>query len=206
MLQHLLISAQKREQARDLPVFELVNRNSDLVVCAPHASKTFVCKQIKGADLYTGEIVSALGEICQVSTIVRGCFVPYKALINSFIEENKLEQKSFLDFHGMRNDRPFDLAIGTGDFEATIYKKELELIKNLAEKYKIRIAINHPDYRGCAGLTGRLQRKNAAAKVLQLEWRRDFRDFYNCPHNVCEQTMPFMIDLINSLRLGFHAW
>ncbi len=202
MLSKLLDAANQRVNVKK-PVFEFVDRGSDLIVCAPHATKTFVCKQIKGADLFTGEIVDVLGQICNVSTITRGCFVPHKVMISSFVKNLRLEKNGFLDFHGMRNDRPFDLAIGTGYLEVAAYKKEIELIKNLADKYKIRVAINHPNYLGCVGLTGRLQRETASAKVLQLEWRLDFRDFFNSPKNVAEQTMPFMIDLIAALRGGF---
>lgn len=103
----------------------------------------------------------------------------------------------------MVNNRPFDLAVGTGVLDAAAYKRELEFIRFLAEKYQIRIIFNHPDYRGGAGLCGRLQRDFNSNRVLQLEWRRDFRDFYACADIVCGQTLPFMAELINFLRRGF---
>lgn len=165
--------------------------------------RSFVRKKVKAADLFTGEIVSFLGENLGVSTIVRRQFVPYKALISDFVAEQGLWEKSFLDFHGMVNNRPFDLAVGTGVLDAAAYKRELEFIRFLAEKYQIRIIFNHPDYRGGAGLCGRLQRDFNSNRVLQLEWRRDFRDFYACADIVCGQTLPFMAELINFLRRGF---
>ena len=186
-------------------VFQFDDRRTELVLSAPHAVRSFVCKKVKPADAFTGEIVSYLGESCNVSTIVRRRFVPYKCMIHELIAQQNLQNKSFLDFHGMRNDRPFDLAVGTGGFSALSYKQELEFIKQLAEKYKIKVIFNHPDYRGGAGLCGRLQREYGSDKVLQLEWRRDFRDFYSRPDVVCSQTVPFMRELIEYLRFGFRC-
>lgn len=60
MLSKLLDAANQRVNVKKT-VFDFVDRGSDLIVCAPHATKTFVCKQIKGADLFTGEIVDVLG-------------------------------------------------------------------------------------------------------------------------------------------------
>ncbi len=186
-------------------IFQFDDRGSQLILSAPHSVRSFVCKKVKPADAFTGEIVSYLGENCNISTIVRKRFVPYKCMIQDFIAQQNLQNKSFLDFHGMRNDRPFDLAVGTGMITALNYKQELEFIRQLAEKYKIKIVFNHPDYRGGAGLCGRLQREYGSDKILQLEWRRDFRDFYSRPDIVCSQTVPFMRELIEYLRFGFRC-
>ena len=200
-----LFSLTEVEKNQEGEIFQFDDKKTELVLSAPHAVRSFVCKKVKPADVFTGEIVSYLGEFCNVSTIVRRRFVPYKCMIHEFIAQQNLQNKSFLDFHGMRNDRAFDLAVGTGMIAALNYKQEFEFIKQLAEKYKIKVVFNHPDYRGGAGLCGRLQREYYSDKVLQLEWRRDFRDFYSKPEVVCSQTIPFMQELIEYLRLGFRG-
>ena len=177
-------------------VFSFRDEGSGLVLCAPHSTKSFACKRIKMQDLYTGELVRFLGEECQVSTIVRTKFVPFKVLVSDFVEEKGLLDKLFIDVHGMTNDRSFDLAVGTGIKEPELYDGALHVVSVLARKYNIKMVVNHPNYSGCAGLTGRLQKKHERCTSLQLEWRRDFRDFYNCPQIVEKQTIPFMKELV----------
>ena len=50
--------------------FEYTNRNTSLILSAPHATKSFVRKKEKLADLYTGAIVKYLGQKENTSTII----------------------------------------------------------------------------------------------------------------------------------------
>lgn len=181
-------------------VFEMANRDSYVILSAPHATNTFVGGKRKKIDLFTGEIVSALGYDLNLSTIVRTKFVPQEAKISDFVIEKNLGGHFFLDIHAMSERREFDLAVGTGYFAAADYMRELDLIAALAEKYKIRFVVNHPAYCGKVGLTGHYQQHFNKPGVLQLEWRKDFRNYYAEPQKVLEQTVPFLSELALQLN------
>ena len=100
--------------------------------------------------------------------------MPQKCLISDFILQNKLENRFFLDIHGMSDENDFDLAIGTGYLIPEKYSLQLEYIDVLAKKYDIKYVVNHKNYTGCPGLTGRLQQKTGKANVLQLEWSKNY--------------------------------
>lgn len=186
-------------QENDAEFFSFEDRKSRVVLSAPHAIRTFVCKKVKAPDLFTGALVKVIGEKFGYSSLVRTGFCSQKILINDFIKEKNLGDKYFLDIHGMDNSREFDLAVGTGNFSAGVYRSEILKIRELTEKYKIKMVINHPDYRGIKGLTGRYQKEFGLPQVLQLEWRQDFRNFYTCPEKVLEQTIPFIAELADFL-------
>lgn len=179
--------------------FYFEDRGSRVVLSAPHATRTFVCKKVKAPDLFTGALATVIGKCFGYSSLVRTGFCPQKALISDFIKENNLGGKYFLDIHGMDNGREFDLALGTGYFSADVYRREIEKIRELTEKYKIKMVLNHPDYRGIRGLAGRYQKEFGLPQVLQLEWRQDYRNFYACPEKVLEQTIPFIAELADFL-------
>lgn len=176
-------------------IFVFNNRNSNLILSAPHATQTWAKQSVKKSDLYTGAITEYLAETLDVSSLIRQKFVAQKVKIEDFIVEKALERHFFLDIHGIAQDKPFELAVGTGKFCASAYDKEINLIKFLAEKYKIKMVVNHPDYRGANGLTRKLQDIHDLPLILQLEWRLDMRDFQKFPDNVCKRTIPFMLDL-----------
>lgn len=181
-------------------IFSYHEKNSKICFTAPHATKTYVCKNIKKSDLYTGAIVSLLGEKHNYSYITRNKYVPTKHLISDFIIQNHYENHFFLDIHGMRDNGFFDLAVGTGYASGDKYAKQIKQIQLLADKYNLSIAINHPSYRGCAGLVGRLSKTIPQANVLQLEWSYKYRDFYNNPDIVCQKTIPFLNELAEWLE------
>ncbi len=181
-------------------VFEFVDRKSEIVLSAPHATQTWVRQAVKKSDLYTGAITEYLGERLGFSTIVRQKFVAGRVMIEDFITAQKLENKFFLDIHGIACDKPFELGVGTGQLSALDYAKEIRLIQNLAHKYKIKTIINHPDYRGAAGLTRKLQEIHHQPRILQLEWRLDMRDFLTYPHNAGQRLIPFMLELAMKLE------
>lgn len=180
-------------------VFRYCNRNSKVLLSAPHATRTFVNNRNKAADLYTGSITQMLGEVHNFSTIVRTKYVPDLIKIIDFVEGNQLGEYYFLDIHGMDINREFELAVGTGYFTETNYKKELDFLRSLADKYQVKMVINHPDYTGKCGLTGDYQKIYKQPKVLQLEWRKDFRSFYLNPEKVLEKTMPMIKELADFL-------
>lgn len=181
-------------------LFEMANRGSAVILSAPHATNTFVNGKRKKIDLFTGEIVSALGAELNLSTIVRIKFVSEEVRISDFIVEKNLSRHFFLDIHGMSEHCKFGLAVGTGYFAADDYVRQLELIRFLAEKYKIDFVVNHPNYCGKIGLTGHYQKHFNKPNVLQLEWRKDFRNYYEYPEKVLGQTIPFLSELASGLN------
>lgn len=176
-------------------VFSYFDKNSYVCLSAPHATKTFTNKHIKSSDLYTGAIVKYIGEENNFSYIVRNKFMPQKCLINDFILQNELENHFFLDIHGMKNDNGFDLAVGTGYFDVKKYSSELEYIDILTKKYNIKYVINHENYKGCVGLTGRIQKETGKASVLQLELSKNYRDIFDKIINIEKVTIPFLTEL-----------
>lgn len=176
-------------------VFSYFDKNSYVCLSAPHATKTFTNKHIKSSDLYTGAIVKYIGEENNFSYIVRNKFMPQKCLINDFILQNELENHFFLDIHGMKNDNGFDLAVGTGYFDVKKYSSELEYIDILTKKYNIKYVINHENYKGCVGLTGRIQKETGKASVLQLELSKNYRDILDKIINIEKVTIPFLTEL-----------
>lgn len=103
-------------------------------------------------------------------------------------------------------ERPFDLAVGTGFMSAGEYFRPLTLIKELAEKYRIKMVINHPDYRGPWGLTGFYQSQFKKPGALQLEWRPEMRNFYHNAENVTTRTLPFLDELVRRLEDFLPVW
>ena len=180
-------------------VFSFINNNSFICLTAPHATNSTVYKHFKGSDWFTGAIVKYLGDKNKFSYIIRNKYLFKKCTIASFILKNNLSDHYFLDIHAMK-DRPFDLAVGIGYCSKDDYKKELIIIEKLCKKYKLKYVINHPSYTGQPGLTGRLQRKISSANVLQLEWKKEYRDFNEYPNNVFKITLPFIRELALSLN------
>lgn len=107
-------------QINTADLFEMENRGSTVILSAPHATNTFVNGKRKKIDLFTGEIVSALGDNQAVSTIVRTKFAAEEVKISDFVIEKNLGGHFFLDIHGMSESREFGLAVGTGYFAQTI--------------------------------------------------------------------------------------
>ena len=95
----------------------------------------------------------------------------------------------------MKDGNGFDLAVGTGYLSAQEYQLQLDYIDALCRKYGIRYVVNDENYMGRAGLVGRLQKVTRQANVLQLEWRKGYRDFLTQPENVIGVTLPFMQEL-----------
>ena len=168
-------------------------KGKDVCFCAPHAVHSFVHKTEKGRDIGTGAIVQYLGEKYGFSTIIRQKFVSHKEMISDFILNKPVQNAFFLDIHGMKAHKNFDLAIGTGYFDRKKYVDILKKIGQLCRHYKIRYRINLPQYTGKIGLTGRLQKTTKKANVLQLEFVPEFRDISG--RIIQEKTMPFLIEL-----------
>jgi chromosome segregation protein len=74
-------------------------------------------------------------------------------------------------------------------------KEELAKIDELALKFGIKYVVNHPCYMGRAGFTGKFQQKIGKNSIIQLEWSKDFRDFYDNFDIVSKKTIPFLVDL-----------
>ncbi len=178
-------------------IFELTDRRTALILSAPHSTRSFVCKKEKPADLYTGALVQYVGEVCSVSTLIRTKFTPYKVLISDYIEEKGVQNHYFLDIHGFNQDMDADICLGTGSWEAKEYPY-LDKILKIAEKYTLKAAVNHPDYRGICGLTGRYQKTFNKPNVIQMELQQRLRNFYTNPEIVENITVPFLADVIKA--------
>lgn len=172
-------------------------KGKPICFCAPHAVHSFVKKQERGRDIGTGAIVQYLGKQQGFSTIVRNKFVSHKEMISDFILAKKLTDYFFLDIHGMKAQKDFDLAIGTGYLDRKKYAAVLKKIGELCRQYKIKYRVNLPQYSGKIGLTGRLQKATGKANVLQLEFAPEFRDIAG--RVIQEKTIPFLTELGESL-------
>ena len=183
--------------------FVFRNCCSQLVLSAPHAVKTPLNGQIKAADLFTGALAEVVGESCGISTLIRTACLEKEYLADEFVKERGLTNHFFLDLHGMVNHENFDLAVGTGLLEADAYSKALKAIDLLSETYGLRMTLNHPHYSGIAGMkafTARMQMQTGKPQVLQLEFGREYRDFYKNPDIVTTKTLPFLMNLVKTLE------
>ncbi len=179
-----------------LEIFKYSNRNSNLILTAPHSTRSFCNKKEKNADLFTGAIVKYLGEENGVSTIIRTKFTPYKALISDWIAQNNVHQHYFLDIHGFNQDIDYDICLGIGDFEEEGYPYCHEIVQ-IAKKYGLKTIVNHPNYCGLKGLTGRYQKIFNLPNVIQMEIKKEFRDFFNNSEVVKNTTIPFLTEVVN---------
>lgn len=180
-------------------VFCLTDCHSRLILSAPHATASFTNKHEKHADLFTGALVKYLGKTENISTIIRQKFTPYKCLISDYVVEQNLQDHYFLDIHGFNQDIDYDICLGTAFYEAENYPY-LENIIQAAKKYNLKYMVNHPDYTGKAGLTGRYQNVFHKPNVIQIEFQKYLRDFYNHPDTVENITIPFMRDVIRTYQ------
>ena len=168
---------------------------SPLILSAPHATASFVNKKEKKADLHTGALVKYLGEISNTSTLIRTKYTPYKELISDYVTEHHLQEHYFLDIHGFNQTLDFDICLGTGEFDDKDYPY-LEEIISTAKKYRLKVIINHPNYMGKIGLTGRFQRTYKKPNIIQIELNMPLRNFYTHSDIVENITVPFFLDII----------
>ena len=185
-------------------VFSYTDKGSYVCLSAPHATRTFVAKQMKAADLYTGAITKYIGEGHNYSYIVCNKYMPKTFWISDFILANKLENHFFLDIHAMKDGNGFDLAVGTGVLPAKSYEKQLAYIDKLANMFALKYVVNDPNYAGTKGLIGRLQQATGLANVLQLEWSASCRDLFNGSNRVTEMTLPFIVALAQFIEHEHH--
>ena len=180
-------------------VFEFTDYSSKLILSAPHATCSFCNKKEKKSDLYTGALVSYLGNKYKISHIVRTKFTPYKILVSDFISQNQLQDHYFLDIHGFNQDIKSDICLGAGLLNAVGYPY-LQKIIEIAEKYGLKTVVNHPNYRGSAGLTCRYQQEFNLPNVIQIELKQYLRDFINHPDIVKSVMLPFFRDVIKEYK------
>ncbi len=185
-----------RGDENSIEAFKYTDCNSKLILTAPHSTRSFCNKKEKMADLYTGALVKYLGEQNNVSTIVRTKYTPYKALISDWIIQNNTHEHYFLDIHGFNQDVGYDICLGIGGFEEKNYPYLQEIIK-IAQKYNLKTIVNHPNYCGIKGLTGRYQKIFNSPNVIQIEIKKELRDFFNHYDKVKNITIPFLTDVIN---------
>lgn len=179
--------------------FDYTNRESTLILSAPHSTKSFANKKEKLADLYTGALVKYLGQEENISTIVRVKYTPYKDMISDYIANNNLENHYFLDIHGFSKPIRYDICFGIAD-SAPIDAPNLQKLLSIAHKYNLKTIVNHPNYSGTAGLTGRYLKKFNKPNVIQIELSKKLRDFYENPEIVKEITIPMLREFINCFK------
>ena len=138
----LFMQNYSRGDENSLDIFKYIDRDSKLILTAPHSTRSFCNKKEKIADLYTGALVKYLGEQNNVSTIIRTKFTPYKALISDWIVQNNVQQHYFLDIHGFNQDIGFDICLGIGEFEEKDYPYLADVIQ-VAKKYGLKTIVNH---------------------------------------------------------------
>lgn len=180
-------------------VFKYKDRKSKLILSAPHATKSFVSKKEKPADLYTGAIVEYIGEQTETSTLIRTKYVNKKVLISDYVANNGLENHFFVDVHGFDKDIEYDVCLGIYEYEAKGYPY-LEDIIAILEKYDLRTIVNYPDYTGRNGFTRRYQEQFGKPNIIQMELKRYLRDFYQNPEIVEKTTIPMMIEIANCYK------
>lgn len=176
-------------------VFEYIDRNSNLILSAPHATRSFANKKEKVADLYTGAIVEYLGNKNKISTIIRTKFVPYRELVSDYVVKQSLQNHYFLDIHGFNQDIDYDICLGIGELSEQNYPYLSDIIRS-AKSYDLKIIVNHPNYTGKWGLTGRYQKEFGKPNVIQIEIKKYLRDFYKNADLVASVTLPFMEDVL----------
>ena len=180
-------------------VFIYTNRQTNLILSAPHATRSFTNKHDKFSDLFTGAITQYLGETENISTLIRVKYTPYKCLISDYVVEHNLQEHYFLDIHGFNQDIDYDVCLGTAEYDAKDYLY-LDKIIEVAKKYNLKYIVNHPDYMGKAGLVGRYQKAFGKPNVIQMELKKYLRDFYSCPDIVENTTLPFLRDVIKEYK------
>ena len=180
-------------------IFEFTDRSSLLILSAPHSTRSFVAKKEKVADLYTGALVQYLGEKHHLSTLIRTKFTPFKALVSDCVVQKNLGENYFLDIHGFNQDIGYDVCLGTGDLGEENYPYLQEIV-NIARQFGLKTVVNHPNYRGKAGLTGRYQKHYGKPNVIQVELKQYLRDFYHHFDIVEKVTIPFFEQIIHKYQ------
>ena len=176
-------------------VFKYTDRNSALIMTAPHSTRSFRNNKEKIADLYTGAIVKYLGEQNHISTIIRTKYTPYNDLISDYIVQNNLHEHYFLDIHGFNQDIDYDICLGIGNFEEKNYPYLHEIVL-IAQKYGLKTCVNYPNYCGLKGLTFEYQKTFGKPNVIQMEIKKEWRDFFNNSDKVQNITSPFLTEVI----------
>ena len=176
-------------------IFEFTDRSSLLILSAPHSTRSFVAKKEKMADLYTGALVQYLGEKYDISTLIRTKYTPFRMLISDYVVQQNLGEHYFLDIHGFNQNIGYDICLGTGNFSDEVYPY-LQDIVNVACQFGLKVAINHPNYMGKIGLTGRYQKFYNKPNVIQMELKQYLRDFYGHFEVVKNVTLPFFEQII----------
>ena len=176
-------------------IFEFTDRSSLLILSAPHSTRSFVAKKEKMADLYTGALVQYLGEKYDISTLIRTKYTPFRMLISDYVVQQNFGEHYFLDIHGFNQNIGYDICLGTGNFSDEAYPY-LQDIVNVACQFGLKVAINHPNYMGKIGLTGRYQKFYNKPNVIQMELKQYLRDFYGHFEVVKNVTLPFFEQII----------
>lgn len=140
-----------------------------------------------------------MSRLNDISNITRTKFVAYKSLISDFVADNNLQNHYFWDIHGFKQNIDYDICLRTGYFDATGYPF-LEEIIEVIKTYKFKYDVNHPQYMGKNGLTGRYQRQFSKPNVIQMELSYELRDFYSKPEMFCNTTVPMLNEIINIYR------
>ena len=180
-------------------VFDFENRNSKLILSAPHSTRTFLKNKEKLADLYTGAITKYVGEFCGVSTIIRNKYEAREFFISDYVFEHGLENHYFVDVHGFDKNIDYDVCLGIYKYKKDNYPY-LDEIVAIGRKYGLKVAVNYPKYTGKGGFVEPFQEKTGKPNIIQMELKRYLRDFYQNPDIVEKITIPMMIEIANCYK------
>ena len=182
-------------------------RGSSILLVAVHGIRHYSGAHdadLKGADLTTGGLVLFLAEELGVSSLVnlrrtqdinphRGVTAADRQIHRALATDSQL---TILDFHGMRDNADFDIALGTGNDEPTSQQNEMiEILCKELHPYRMRV--NPPAYtaRKDSTITRRALNRGADA-VIQLEISRKLRETKSRP----QESGAFAFFLLEALK------
>ena len=67
----------------------------------------------------------------------------------------------------------------------------------IAQKYGLKTCVNYPNYCGLKGLTFEYQKTFGKPNVIQMEIKKEWRDFFNNSDKVQNITIPFLTEVIH---------
>lgn len=149
------------DNSRKENVIRRVFGKTPVVISAPHAVKHSREGQVKPCDLYTGSLsyllAKSLGGTLVASAKFEegqdGNYTPleqcaYKQELLKTVQEQKI--KLVLDIHGIRDDRGFDICLGTAPTdEIPLQEKDRKVFETLAQVFGDQaVTLNPPGYSG----------------------------------------------------------
>ncbi|SEI85013.1 hypothetical protein [Demequina mangrovi] len=157
-----------------------VDRDSAVVLTAPHGTRHYRAGAMKQADLHTGSLTLLAGEVAQVSTVVsaraRAAWSTWVERDDAFVRHLRdLDEpaRMILDIHGMGDHHGPDFCLGTGPRPGALEDAAVDILRDELDGFDV--AVDSPfDARPHYTVTSLAQRHLGLA-ALQIEvaarWR-----------------------------------